>query len=228
LVLSSTMKFSFNAILIASSAAVLVNGLELSPSNYETETSGKTVFLKFFAPWCGHCKKLKPDWDKLMAEFAGSPSALVADVDCTADGKPLCDENGVRGYPTLKWGDPSDLQDYQGGRTFDELKTFASDNLKPTCSVKNIDLCDAAKKEQIEKFMAMDAAELSTLVEAEEKKIADAEEGFKAEVAELQAKYTKLNEDKDKVIADVKGGGLGLMKSVVKFKSTSDATKDEL
>ena len=46
------MKFSLlTAILIASSAAVSVNGLELSPSNYETETSGKTVFLKFFAPW---------------------------------------------------------------------------------------------------------------------------------------------------------------------------------
>ena len=156
-----------------------------------------------------------------MAEFAGSPSALVADVDCTTEGKALCDENGVRGYPTLKWGDPSDLQDYQGGRTFDDLRKFASENLVPTCSVKNIDLCDETKKAQIEKFMATDPAELSALVEAEEKKIADAEESFKADVAELQARYTKLNEDKDKTIADVKGGGLGLMKSVVKFKVRS-------
>ncbi|KAL3816472.1 hypothetical protein ACHAXA_009897 [Cyclostephanos tholiformis] len=222
------MKFAPSSILVAASVAATASAIELSPANYETETAGKTVFLKFFAPWCGHCKKLKPDWDKLMAEFADSPSALVADVDCTADGKPLCDENGVRGYPTLKWGDPSDLQDYQGGRSLDELKTFATENLKPTCSVKNIDLCDDTKKAQIEKFMSMDATELSTLVEAEEKKIADAEETFKAEVAELQAKYTKLNEDKDKTIADVKGGGLGLMKSVVKFKATSDAAKDEL
>ena len=40
--------------------------------------------------------------DKLIAEFEGSATQLIADVDCTADGKPLCDENGVRGYPTLK------------------------------------------------------------------------------------------------------------------------------
>ena len=48
-------------------------------------------------------QKMKPDWDKLMDAFADSTTALVADVDCTADGKPLCDANGVRGYPTIKW-----------------------------------------------------------------------------------------------------------------------------
>jgi len=56
---------------------------------------------------------LKPDWDKLIADFEGSATQLVADVDCTAGGKDLCDQNGVRGYPTLKWGSPDDLQDYQ-------------------------------------------------------------------------------------------------------------------
>ena len=65
------------------------------------------------------------------SEFAGSATQLVADVDCTADGKSLCETVGVRGYPSIKWGDPSDLQDYQGGRDFDALKNFADENLKP-------------------------------------------------------------------------------------------------
>lgn len=65
-----------------------------------------------------------------MAEFEGSATQLVADVDCTAEGEPLCEENGVQGFPTLKWGDPSDLQDYQGGRSFEDLKKFATENLK--------------------------------------------------------------------------------------------------
>ena len=40
----------------------------------------------------------------------------MADVDCTAAGKPLCDSNGIKGFPTIKYGDPSDLQTYEGGR----------------------------------------------------------------------------------------------------------------
>lgn len=41
----------------------------------------------------GHCKKLKPDWDKLMDEFNGSPGSLVADVDCTTEGQSLCEKH---------------------------------------------------------------------------------------------------------------------------------------
>merc|ERR1712232_360522 len=51
----------------------------------------------------------------------GHETALVADVDCTAAGQELCSANGVQGYPTLKYGDPSDLQDYKGGRDFGSL-----------------------------------------------------------------------------------------------------------
>ena len=92
---------------------------------------------------------MKPDWDKLAEKFAGSATQLVADVDCTTEGKPLCDANGVRGYPTIKWGDPADLQDYQGGRDYVALEKFATENLKPVCSPKNIDLCDDDKKADI-------------------------------------------------------------------------------
>lgn len=204
--------------LAASSSAV-----ELTPDNYDELTSGKTVFLKFFAPWCGHCKKLKPDWDKLIDEM-NDEKRLIADVDCTADGKPLCDANGVQGYPTLKYGDPSDLQDYQGGRTLDDLRTFANESLKPMCSVKNLDLCDGDKKAQIEKYMSMPKAELEAAVAAEEKKIEEAEENFKNEVSKLQDTYTKLSSEKDSIIDGVKSAGLGLMKSVLK----SADVKDEL
>merc|ERR1711862_73983 len=167
--------------------------------------------------------KLKPDWDKLIDEV-NDEKRLVADVDCTADGKPLCDANGVQGYPTLKYGDPSDLQDYQGGRTLDDLRTFANDNLKPMCSVKNLDLCDGEKKAQIEKYMNMPKAELEAAVAAEEKKIEAAEENFKTEVSKLQDTYTKLSSEKDSIIDGVKSAGLGLMKSVLK----SADFKDEL
>jgi protein disulfide-isomerase-like protein len=176
--------------------------------------SGKTVFLKFFAPWCGHCKKLKPDWDKLMDEFADSETALVADVDCTAGGKPLCDANGVKGYPSLKYGDPTNLEDYKGGRDYDTLQKFCTENLKPMCSPANIDLCDDEVKATIEKFQAMTPDELDLLILAGEDAMEEAETEFKAAVEELQATYGKLSTGKDEKLEEIKNSGLGLMKAV--------------
>lgn len=169
---------------------------------------------------------MKPDWDKLMDAFAGSATQLVADVDCTAAGKDLCERNGVRGYPTIKWGDPADLQDYQGGRDYDALKKFAEENLKPVCSPSNIDLCDDEKKAEIEGFMSMSVDELDAKISAEETKISDAETLFETELKKLQDSYQQLMDDKEKTIADVKAAGLGLMKAV-KVAKSKDA-KDEL
>lgn len=168
---------------------------------------------------------MKPDWDKLMEEFNGSKTQLIADVDCTADGKPLCDANGVRGYPTLKWGDPSSLEDYQGGRDYDTLKSFAEENLKPMCSPANIDLCDDEKKTQIQKLQAMSEKELDSAIEEAEKKQEEIEAEFKKLVEGLQKQYQEANEKKDKDLAAVKEAGLGLMKAV---KAAAGKVKDEL
>lgn len=157
---------------------------------------------------------MKPDWDKLMEAFADSKTAGVFDVDCTAEGKPLCDANGVRGYPTIKYGDPSNLEDYQGGRDFDALKKFAEENLKPMCSPTNIDLCDDDKKAEIKKFQDMGEEDLGKYIEGKEKEQEDAESTFKDEVSKLQASYQKLSEDKDAKMDEIKKSGLGLAKAV--------------
>jgi len=208
--------------------ALGASALELTPDNWDSETAGKTVFIKFLAPWWGHCKKMKPDWDKLMKEFKDSKTALVADVDCTAAGKPLCDSNGVQGFPTIKWGDPASLEKYEGGRSFDALKKFADENLKPMCSPTNIDLCDDDKKAEIAKLQEMSDEDLEKEIEAKEKEMADAEETFKTEVQKLQEKYQQLQKDKEDALAAVKESGLGLMKAVKASKGSSDEAKTEL
>ena len=170
---------------------------------------------------------MAPDWEKLSDDWASSEVGLIAEVDCTTDGKPLCDQNGVKGFPTLKYGDPMALEDYSGGRTLKDLADFAKENLKPVCSPAKLDLCDADKKEQIEKFMALPADELSGLIDVEEKKIADAEENFNDEVQKLQTKYQDLMSEKDAAAAAVKSSGLGLMKSVKAFAAKNTGS-DEL
>jgi len=95
-----------------------------------------------------------------MDEFAGNPGALIADVDCTTEGKALCEKNEVRGYPTILHGEPGDLKKYEGARDFASLKKFAEENLGPTCGPANMELCDDATKKKIEGFMAMSADRL--------------------------------------------------------------------
>lgn len=171
---------------------------------------------------------MKPDWDKLMDAFADSETQLVADVDCTTDeGKGLCNAHGVRGYPTIKWGDPADLQDYKGGRDYASLEKFAKENLKPMCSPKNIDLCEADKKADIEKFLGMSPADLDKLIEESEAKIEKAEADFKAGVEKLQKQYQEMMADKEKTQEEIKNAGLGLMKSC-KAHLASSAGSDEL
>merc|ERR1712216_77940 len=106
-----------------------VSALELTPDNFDEATNGKSVFIKFLAPWWGHCKSMKPAWDQLMEEFKDSKSAVVADVDCTVH-QDLCGKHGVQGYPTIKYGDPNNMEDYQGGRSYEDLSAFAKEKLQ--------------------------------------------------------------------------------------------------
>jgi len=156
---------------------------------------------------------MKPDWDKLAAEYKDHASILIGDADCTAGGKSLCDSVGVRGYPTIKHGDPSDLQDYKGGRDLSSLKKFA-ESLGPTCGPANLDLCDDAKKKQIEEFKALGAAKRETTIKEKEEEMAKLESDFKAFVDGLQKQYQEASDKKDKDAEDLKNSGLGLLKSV--------------
>jgi len=171
---------------------------------------------------------MKPDWDKLMKNWNKGDRAktsLIADVDCTADGKDLCQTHGVQGYPTIKWGDPSALEDFEGARDYEGLKKFAKDNLKPVCSPTNIDLCDEDKKKEIATLQALSASDLASQIDEKKKTIKDAEETFEADVKDLQARYEGLQKAKDATIAEVKASGLGLMQSVA---ASAKKAKEEL
>jgi len=148
-----------------------------------------------------------------MEKFKDSKTAAVHDVDCTVH-QDLCGKYGVQGYPTIKYGDINNLEDYQGGREYDDMEKFANENLGPSCGPANLDLCDATQKKAIEEAQAMSDADLDAKIAAEEKKMEDAESNFKSEVEKLQATYEKLSKEKDETIANVKKSGLGVLKSV--------------
>ena len=171
---------------------------------------------------------MKPDWDKLMDEFNDSPNQLVAEVDCTSDaGKSLCDANGVRGYPTLKWGDPASLEDYQGARDYDSMEKFAKENLKPICSPSTLELCSDDETKEIQKYLDMSDEDLSNGIKEKEGELETIETDFKTFVEGLQKQYQDATQEKEDKITAVKSSGLAMMKKVEASKKQKDG-KDEL
>tara|TARA_B110001450_G_scaffold243091_2_gene254062 strand:- start:4376 stop:5023 length:648 start_codon:yes stop_codon:yes gene_type:complete len=206
-------------------AATSVMGIDLTPDTWDVETAGKTVFVKFFAPWCGHCKAMKPAWDTLMSEYEDSSSVLIADVDCIGSGKALCDKVGVKGFPTVKFGDPSNLEDYKGGRDADSLKKFASE-LKPSCNADTLDNCSDEQKSVIETLKSQTVEDLKATVteEADERKAA--ETLFETTVKKLQADYQGFVSQKETSLQEIKDKyNIGLVNSVLNAKNSN---KDEL
>jgi len=128
-----------------------------------------------------------------MEEFKGNPSALVADVDCTTEGKSLCETHGVRGYPTIKYGDPNELKDYNGGRSFDDFKKFASENLGPQCGPgENIDLCSADVKAKIEGYLKMSADRMEGKIRNAQKLLNEEAPIMKQVIAHLKKAKSEL------------------------------------
>ena len=105
--------------------------LDLIPDNFDDIIlkSGKPALVEFFAPWCGHCKKLAPVYEELATNFEFAKDKVsIAKVDADAE-KELGRKFGVQGFPTLKWFDgKSDTPtDYQGGRDLESLSSFISE-----------------------------------------------------------------------------------------------------
>lgn len=192
-------------LLLTSACAV-----ELTPSNWDHHTVGKTVFIKFFAPWCGHCKKIKPAWDQLMTDYKDSDTILVADVDCIGAGKALCDTHGVQGFPTIKFGAGA-LEDYKQGRTLKDLRQFASELTAP-CDVVTMAHCSDEQQLQITAHRGKSMDVLQGLIDVHSSTVAAIEQDFTTGVEGLQAQFKTMQEDKQHALSELED--IGILKSL--------------
>jgi protein disulfide-isomerase-like protein len=92
-------------------------------------TTAKTAAL-FYAPWCGHCKKIMPTWDRVAETHKGNGlgEISIVKINCDEDSK-LAKKHGVDGYPTIKYlpnglSTPSGGVEFQGNRSYDGLIEF--------------------------------------------------------------------------------------------------------
>lgn len=163
---------------------------------------------------------MKPAWDRLMDEFKDSQTALVADVDCTVE-ESLCSKHNVEGFPTIKYGDPAALQDYEGGRDFDELKEFASANLGPVCGLKTMEHCSEQVKAEIAATQKLSNDEIKDRLQTKKEAIKAVESKFEVEVEKLSATYEKLLKEKDEQVKLLKKEGDSTNPSINVLKMVS-------
>ncbi|KAJ3276824.1 protein disulfide-isomerase precursor [Terramyces sp. JEL0728] len=104
----------------------------LTDSSFKTFiTENPLSLIEFYAPWCGHCKQLKPEYERAATELL--EKVALAKVDCTVE-KVTCEEYGVQGFPTLKIFRDGATSDYKGQRTSTSIVETMKKQLLPAVS----------------------------------------------------------------------------------------------
>lgn len=194
---------------------------DVTADNIKELAAGRPVFLKFFAPWCGHCKKMAPAWSELMDTYAESPALFVGKVDCTSSGKSFCKKLGVRGYPTVKHGDLDELKDFRGVRTAENLIKFAK-NIQISCIVATREGCSDDENAIIDEVIELKQEDLTREIEIRDTAFTSAKEDHDKKVALLQNQLDKEKQafaSHKKVLQDTR---YHMIKSVLNTVLTKD------
>lgn len=117
------------------------NFIEIDDSTFENKVQNgkKPAILFFYAPWCGHCQNLKPEWKKAASKLSKFVDFFQYDAD---KNKRYGGEFGVQGFPTLFWFDKNignrktvKKRQYNGGRTEQDLVNWINKELSKSINL---------------------------------------------------------------------------------------------
>ena len=135
------MRVSVLLIVCAAAAASATDVISLTDTTFAAALAKhESILVEFYAPWCGHCKSLAPEYAAAAAQLRGHvPAVVLADVDATAHTE-VSEKHEIRGFPTIKFFHNGVAKPYTGGRTTDAIVSWVKKKVGPTVAT----LADAA------------------------------------------------------------------------------------
>lgn len=114
--------FVFSAVARADEEEVVSDVINLTEGSVqEAIDTYEHILIEFYAPWCGHCKALAPEYEKAATALKGkTPEIKLAKVDCT-ENQEACEQYEVKGFPTVLFFKNGVQREYTGQRTADSI-----------------------------------------------------------------------------------------------------------
>ncbi|XP_054713407.1 protein disulfide-isomerase-like isoform X1 [Uloborus diversus] len=176
------------------------NVLVLTKDNFDEAVKNKNVLVEFYAPWCGHCKALEPEFAKAATQLNEEKSELyLAKVDATVE-TTLAEQHGVRGYPTIKFFREGKVIEYSGDRSAEGIIRWLKKKVgPPAADLASVEAAksfvDSADVVVVGFFKDQDGAEAKIF-----KNIASEMDDFAFGISSDDAVYSELKATKDGVI----------------------------
>jgi len=116
------LKLAFAGVLMLLASTCAANDVVVgTEKNFDSLLKeNKFVLAEFYAPWCGHCKNLEPEYEKPASTLKPVEGLKLVKVDATVE-RTLGEKYSVQGFPTLKFFADGEASDYGGGRDHDAI-----------------------------------------------------------------------------------------------------------
>eukprot|EP00877_Chromochloris_zofingiensis_P001889 jgi/Chrzof1/11700/Cz06g06030.t1 len=168
--------------------------IDLTPDNFDKHVNGgKHALIEFYAPWCGHCKRMTGDYKKLGETIQNDPKlkgrVVIAKVNAD-EHRSLGEKYGVQGFPTIKWfprgkePNKDNAEAYDSARTHDKFLEYIVNKVESDKSFARVEDLD----ELVKKYMSAAKADKDKVVAEITKKV----ESLKDDAKENGELYVKL------------------------------------